>query len=94
MSASIELLYHEDTKSSHANQDDEAIINFVWVELRRWKGYSKRKVCDVVLERFVIVDNKVVVDTRQVLDPGTDAELQRLAIEAFDRLIEDHPVLK
>lgn len=77
-----EKLYHE----AIGNKE----TNYVGVMLRVWRSYE---FVDIVLHYSAVVDGEIVVNKRKCLDgfSRTDAELQRLAIMKFDKLVASHP---
>ena len=85
------LLYRE-TKEAGPYEMDAAPANKVIVMLRH---YNNNDACDAILEQRVRLDGEWILRSRKAFDgyAHTDAELQRIAIAAFDDLVAKHPVL-
>ena len=87
--STCQILYHE-RRSAHnpdlRNHHLDGPTDLVFVQARRWNGEAAN---DVVVEVRVIVDGETIVDERERRDGlgVSDHEVQREAIDRFDRLL-------
>jgi hypothetical protein len=87
MTASLKILYSE---RIHKDTYSETPQHEVRVEIRLWVGNSAS---DVVIFHISKAANQIISVGRECLNgySRTEAELQRMGIALFDRLIDEHP---
>ena len=84
MTTGMRVLYREKAEQDRRNQ-------LVEVEIRKWYDSG---ICDVVIEKRIIVDGKDTLHTRGIMDrQKQDAGYIRRGIAVFDQLRASHPAL-